>query len=74
MDAVDFDEFRSDVRAWLQVNCPARARGPGQVAWGSRKIELEPEVRLWLERMSQQGWTVPTWPKEYGGAALGRDQ
>ncbi|GIS52145.1 MAG: hypothetical protein Ct9H90mP27_6360 [Gammaproteobacteria bacterium] len=25
------------------------------------------------ERMSERGWTVPTWPKEYGGADLEND-
>ena len=70
----ELDAFRSDARAWLQANCPVGARGSGQVAWGSRKIELEPDVRLWLERMAGRGWTVPTWPKAYGGAALARDE
>ncbi|MCY4342232.1 MAG: acyl-CoA dehydrogenase family protein [Gammaproteobacteria bacterium] len=74
MGAVDVTEFRSDVRAWLKANCPPGARGPGQVAWGSRRIELEPDLRLWLERMAERGWTVPTWPTKYGGAALDRDQ
>jgi acyl-CoA dehydrogenase len=41
---------------------------------GSKKIELEPDTQLWLERMVERGWTVPTWPTEYGGAALDRDQ
>jgi alkylation response protein AidB-like acyl-CoA dehydrogenase len=27
-------------------------------------------VALWLERMAERGWTVPTWPKEYGGGGL----
>ncbi|MEM7079171.1 MAG: acyl-CoA dehydrogenase family protein [Pseudomonadota bacterium] len=66
-------EFRAETRAWLENNCPAGARGPGQTAWGSRKITLEPDVAAWLERMAEKGWTVPTWPKEYGGAALDRE-
>ena len=70
----EIDEFRQDARAWLEANCPAGARGPGQVAWGSRKIELAPDVRLWLERMADKGWTVPTWPKAYGGAELDKAQ
>ena len=74
MNAADIDEFRGEVRAWLEANCPAGARGPGQVAWGSSKVELKPDVRLWLERMAEKGWTVPTWPKEYGGAGLDRKQ
>ena len=74
MNAADIDEFRGEVRAWLEANCPTGARGSGQVAWGSSRVELEPDVRLWLERMAEKGWTVPTWPKEYGGAGLDRSQ
>ena len=64
------EEFRLETRTWLQTNCPEGAKGPGQTAWGSSKIVLERDVALWLERMSERGWTVPTWPKEYGGADL----
>lgn len=67
------EEFRLDTRSWLQTNCPEGAKGSGQTAWGSSKIVLEKDVALWLERMSERGWTVPTWPKEYGGANLEND-
>lgn len=70
----ELSEFRADTRAWLDANCPAGARGPGQIPWGSSKIPLETDVHLWLERMAERGWTVPTWPREYGGAELTRDQ
>ena len=65
-------DFRMETRAWLEENCPPGARGPGFIPWGSLKIELEPDTRLWLDRMAEKGWTVPTWPKEYGGAGLSR--
>lgn len=68
------EDFRAETRAWLAGNCPEGARGPGQIAWGSSKIELETDTRLWLEQMAERGWTVPTWPREYGGAELSRDQ
>jgi alkylation response protein AidB-like acyl-CoA dehydrogenase len=68
------EDFRAETRAWLAENCPEGARGSGQIAWGSSKIELETDTRLWLERMAERGWTVPTWPREYGGAELSRDQ
>ena len=68
------DEFRAETRAWLEENCPPGARGPGQTPFGSSKIELASDVRLWLERMAERGWTVPTWPKTYGGAELERDE
>lgn len=70
----NLDSFRRDTRTWLAENCPPAAKGPGQIPIGSSKIELEPELRLWLERMANQGWTVPTWPKEYGGAELNRQE
>ncbi|HEY5645753.1 MAG TPA: acyl-CoA dehydrogenase family protein [Pseudomonadales bacterium] len=63
-------EFRAEAAAWLTENCPPGARGPGQIATGSTKITLQPDVALWLERMAERGWTVPTWPKEYGGGGL----
>lgn len=67
-------DFRTQTRAWLETNCPAGARGDGQIPFGSSKVTLEPDVALWLERMATKGWTVPTWPKAYGGAELDRDQ
>ena len=62
--------FRDETRAWLQENCPPGARGPGVIPWGSRKVELPADSRIWLENMAAKGWTVPTWPKAYGGAEL----
>ena len=63
-------EFRADTRAWLGENCPLGARGTGVIPWGSRKVELPADSRVWLDNMAARGWTVPTWPKVYGGAEL----
>ena len=69
------DDFRKETRDWLDKNCPQGARGPGQVPNGSTKIGIsDPDVRLWLDRMVEKGWTVPNWPKEYGGAGLSNAQ
>lgn len=71
----DLDQFRSDTRAWLEQNCPPEMRKPvtadEDVFWGGRntKFASEPQ-RLWFERMRDKGWTVPDWPKEYGGGGL----
>ena len=65
------DEFREETRAWLEENCPPGARGPGEVYNGSTKIKIhDPDTRLWVDRMVEKGWTVPNWPKEYGGGGL----
>ena len=66
----DLAAFRSEVTSWLADNCPPGARGPGQIATGSSKIKLEADTQVWLDRMAERGWTVPTWPKEFGGAGL----
>ena len=68
------EAFRAETRAWLEQNCPAGARGPGAIPIGSRSIELSADARLWLDRMVEKGWTVPTWPREYGGAELDKDE
>ena len=70
----DLTDFRAETRAWLEENCPDGARGAGPMSIGSRKLDLGPELAIWLERMAERGWTVPTWPKEYGGAELDRDE
>lgn len=72
---MSLSEFRLEARSWLEENCPPGARGEGQIPTGSTKISIEdPDVQLWLERMAEKGWTVPTWPTEYGGAGLSTNQ
>ena len=69
------EDFREDTRIWLEKNCPPGAKGVGQVPTGSTKIKIDDsDVTLWLDRMIEKGWTVPTWPSEYGGGALATDQ
>ncbi|XOV90470.1 MAG: acyl-CoA dehydrogenase family protein [Pseudomonadota bacterium] len=72
----DLNEFRGEVRAWLDENCPASMRTPmvesEMVNWGPQKRSSNPDSYLWLDRMAEKGWTVPNWPKEYGGAGLSK--
>jgi len=68
-------DFRQDVRDWLEANCPQTMRRPyrseADVCWGGRNVTFQSDdQKLWLERMAARGWTVPAWPKEYGGAGL----
>lgn len=75
----DLDTFRMDARAWLEENCPPEMRedmkGFEDACWGGRNYEFASEAqKVWLERMVAKGWTVPTWPKEYGGAGLSRKE
>ena len=71
----DLKNFRETTRAWLEESCPPGARGPGEVSNGSTKIVIEDaDTRLWLERMVEKGWTVPSWPKAYGGGSLSTEE
>ncbi len=77
--AQDLEAFRAETRAWLEENAPAGIRnlpeGPGHVCWGGRNyVFTSDDQRLWLERMAARGWTVPEWPKSYGGGGLAKDE
>jgi alkylation response protein AidB-like acyl-CoA dehydrogenase len=71
--------FREQTRAWLEQNCPPEMRKPvtseDDVCWGGRNWKFSSEAqKTWLERMAAKGWTVPTWPKEYGGGGLSGEE
>jgi acyl-CoA dehydrogenase len=75
----DLGRFRSETRAWLAENCPPAMRLPLEDeedrCWGGRNWKFKSEdQKLWLGRMAERGWTAPSWPKEYGGGGLSRDQ
>jgi acyl-CoA dehydrogenase len=69
------ETFRRDTRAWLEANCPPEMRQPprteADICWGGQRFKFQSEAqRLWLQRMGERGWTMPTWPREYGGGGL----
>jgi len=75
----DLEIFRSETRGWLEANCPPDMRLPLEDDedryWGGRNATFNSEgQRLWFERMAARGWTVPEWPKEYGGGGLSREE
>ena len=74
----NLDQFRQEVKEWLEENCPPSMRTPmvpEEEVWGGRNAKyINPESKLWLERMGNKGWTAPNIPKEYGGGGLDRDQ
>lgn len=74
----ELEQFRVEVREWLEANCPASQRlpiTPEQQYWGGRNGRFaSDDARVWFERMLAKGWTVPEWPREYGGAGLDAQQ
>ncbi len=77
MSDADLEAFRAEAREWLSENCPEEMRdgaaGEEVICWGGRNWVFASEAqKLWLTRAAAKGWTVPTWPKEYGGGGLSR--
>ena len=56
----DIDGFRNEVRDWLAEHCPEGARSGASGDTGDA-------MKQWRDTLIEQGWTVPIWPKEYGG-------
>ena len=72
-------DFRNEVRAWLEAHCPPEMRTPmtteADICWGGRKATFSSEAqRAWLEACVGEGYTVPSWPKAYGGAGLSAEE
>ena len=74
----DPEAFREQTRRWLDASAPAGVRTPpktpDEVCWGGRKGKYHEDVRRWLAVMAERGWTAPTWPREYGGGGLSKDE
>lgn len=75
----DLETFRTEVSTFVEANAPEALRGKlGNTdfyMWGGRKAHYPvPESRQWLEVMAERGWTVPSWPKEHGGAGLSKEE
>ena len=75
------ENFRREVKSWLDENCPASMRNgadpaiPTDEVWGGRKAQYKnPESKIWLERKNKKGWTMPTVAKEYGGGGLSKEE
>lgn len=71
----DLETFRAETRAWLEANCPPEMREPvrdeDDIYWGGRRARFKNAAQqAWLEAAIAKGYTVPSWPKEYGGAGL----
>jgi len=74
----DLETFREETHRWLEANAPAAMRTPPKVAedvcWGGKKGNYSADTKRWLAIMAERGWTAPTWPKEYGGGGLSKDE
>ena len=74
----ELETFRAETRAWLEENCPASMRTPmpeREMPWGGRNASYpNPDTKVWMDNMASRGWTAPTWPAEYGGGGLSKEE
>jgi acyl-CoA dehydrogenase len=67
-EAQPLEDFRLELREWLEANCPASMRVVADPSLYGKATEAE--KKQWLDAMAGRGFTTPTWPKEHGGGGL----
>ena len=63
----DAEEFRIEIRAWLEEHLPQ--------GWFDEGFSMTPEEKAawneeWTTTLFEGGWICATWPEEYGGKGL----
>jgi alkylation response protein AidB-like acyl-CoA dehydrogenase len=67
----EVEAFRAEARTWLTENLPESLKsGAARRAMGGRSGD----AKLWRERVAAKGWGAPTWPQQYGGGGLSRQE
>jgi alkylation response protein AidB-like acyl-CoA dehydrogenase len=61
------EEFRGEIRAWLEANLPEGWFDEGFEMAAADKARFNDE---WPARLFEGGWICATWPTEYGGKGL----
>lgn len=62
-NAVADDDFRREVRAFIESRYPAELR------FLPRRVRMD-EIRPWWNTLYEKGWIAPNWPREWGGMGL----
>jgi alkylation response protein AidB-like acyl-CoA dehydrogenase len=74
----DVERFRAELVDFLERELPGKLGElppPTVDYWGGRKPELpHPQSRRYCDAMAERGLTAPTWPKDYGGGGLDKEQ
>ncbi|MCU0728855.1 MAG: acyl-CoA dehydrogenase family protein [Sphingopyxis sp.] len=69
------EAFRAEVREWLAEHFPPSLKG---VDFSLSALEgpsdKSPEREAWRIAVGEKGWGTPTWPREYGGGGLSREE
>ncbi|MXP62498.1 acyl-CoA dehydrogenase [Roseomonas sp. M0104] len=63
LNALSDEDFRAEVRRFLEAEYPAALRNP------PHRLHMD-EGRPWFEKLKARGWVAPGWPREHGGLGL----
>jgi len=67
-DTQEQADFRSEVRDFIEQQCPAELRGAN--TFDGTPPNLRAAMDKWRKGLASKGWIAAGWPKEYGGAGL----
>jgi len=71
----DVEAFRAEARTWLEANFPEELkRDPAQQTAAAMGQPESEAAKAWRKAMGEKGWGTPTWPAEYGGGGLSRQE
>jgi alkylation response protein AidB-like acyl-CoA dehydrogenase len=62
------EAFREEVHTFVEANCPPSLRSAK--AGAARPAPGPDDVKNWAHALAARGYTVPMWPKEYGGGSF----
>ena len=73
MDLRDTPEeaaWRQEVRAFIAKELPRSFKDEPLEPEDVAGLWDHPDMQTWRRKLVERGWIAPSWPKEYGGAAL----
>ncbi len=62
-NALSDDDFRAEVRSWIEENYPPELRFPIE------RLHRR-DTKIWYDRLAEKGWLAPGWPRDKGGMGL----
>ena len=68
------EAFREEVRGFIEDNCPEAMRLGAVHFEDAYEIYQSDEADQWRDAAAVRGWTAPTWPTEYGGGGMNKDE
>jgi hypothetical protein len=68
-DTPELATWRTQVRSFVDTNWRAHAK-PNEEEDSMEGPTDESRTKVWLDKLAENGWLAPAWPKQYGGADM----